>query len=63
MPTWLTGRKAKLFYAAVLGALAGVLTGEMTWTQFIVAAMAAACVLMTGIAIEDAGAKAGRRLP
>lgn len=54
--------KFKLTLAACLGAVAGGLTGEMTWTQVIWACVSAFGVNVLGIAIEDHGLKsAGRK--
>jgi hypothetical protein len=57
MGTWLRSRKFKLTLGAVLAAVAGGVTGQMTWGQVIWAVVLAFTANGLGIAIEDAGKK------
>jgi hypothetical protein len=52
-----SSRKFKLTAAAVLGIVATVLTGEITWAQAVWPIVVAVAANVFGIAIEDAGAK------
>jgi hypothetical protein len=57
MLAWIRSRKFKLTLGAVLAAVAGGLTGQMTWSQVIWAVVLAFMANGLGIAIEDAGKK------
>jgi hypothetical protein len=57
MLAWIRSRKFKLTMGAVLAAVAGGLTGQMTWSQVIWAVVVAFGANGLGIAIEDHGAK------
>jgi hypothetical protein len=52
-------RKFQLVLAAALVAVAGAVTGEMTWSTAILSVVASFATNILGIAIEDAGAKSG----
>lgn len=54
----LKSRKFKLTAAAVLGAVALALNGEVTWAQALVTSVMAIMANVFGIAIEDGAAKA-----
>ena len=54
MKSLLISRKFNLTIAAVLGAVAGAVSGEMTWSQAIFASIGAIAVNVFGIAYEDA---------
>lgn len=56
---WYKSRKAKAVLAVLLANAAGVLTGQESMSQAIGTASLAIVAWLTGVALEDAGAKAG----